>query len=271
MYYFIPYKAKILIFSLFVIINSKNSIADIRNNLFPEREKPSRSLYLGGRYQSDYNSKYYIVRFGAKYKNPKFMHEFKFYNKVNEAHTTTKDMRKTEEKYDIELSNKMKILDSQYYINLYNFFEQDKYDNFTSSEKLVYDSDDSGFYSRITSLIGFGRVFSENFEADFNIGWVHSKGEGSSIAINPVLYIKKRLSKKLLISSRFSRIKQQKIQNDHFSLSISQKFNKNWALSLNNKYKRSQYIYRKENSRTNIREVRKRSERSITINLKYSF
>jgi hypothetical protein len=271
MYYFIPYKAKIIFFFLFIILNSANSLADIRNNIFPERKKPNISLYLGGRYQSDYNSKYYIVRFGAKYKNPKSMHEFKFYNKVNEAHTTTKDMRKTEEKYDIELSNKMKIADSQYYINLYNFFEQDKYDNFTSSEKLVYESDDSGFYSRTTSLIGLGKIFSKNFEADFNIGWVHSKGEGSSMAINPVLYLKKKINKKLLITTRISRIKQQKIQNDYFSLSVIQKFNRNWALSLNNKYKRSQYIYRKKNSRIDIREVRKRSERSLTLNLKYSF
>jgi hypothetical protein len=248
---------------------TNNSIADIRKKSFTDKKRISFSTYLGGRYSSDYNSKNYLIRFGINYRNSNAMHEFKFYNKATEGHTTTKSMRKTEEKYDIELSNKLKIFQSKYYFNIYNLYEQDKYDNFTSSEKLVYKSDEEGFYSRTTSLIGLGKIFSKNFEADLNIGWVHSKGEGSGVAINPVLYLKKKITKKLLISARISRIKQQKTQNDYFNLSLTQKINKNWAISLHNKYKRSQYIYRKQNSRTNIRESRKRSDRSLTLNLKY--
>tara|TARA_Y100000389_G_scaffold50640_1_gene46323 strand:- start:6391 stop:7224 length:834 start_codon:yes stop_codon:yes gene_type:complete len=257
-----------LILILFFLF-AKSSYADIRRTSFPNKNKPSIYIFLGGNYKSDYNSKDYILNFGSRYKNKNQMHELKLYNKVTEGHTTTKSMRKTKELYEVELSNKIVIGQTKNYFNLYNLFEQDKYDNFTSSEELIFNSDEEGYYNRITSLAGLGRVFSKNFEAEFNIGSVNSKGEGSQIALNPVLYLKKKINKKLKISSKISRIKQQKTQDDYFSFSITQKINKNIAISLYHKYKKSQYIYRKENSRVNIREVRKRSDRSLTLNLKY--
>ena len=95
---------------ILLISYSIDCLADIRKRPFSLRKKSNFSSYLGGRYASDYNSKYYILRFGAKYQNSNSMHEFNFYNKATEGHTTTRPMRKTEEKYDVELSNKIKII-----------------------------------------------------------------------------------------------------------------------------------------------------------------
>ncbi len=195
------------------------------------------------------------------------MHEFKFYNKVTEGHTTTKAMRKTKELYEVELSNKMMISDSKNYFNIYNLFEQDKYKNFNSSDKLIYDN--QGYYNRFTSVAGLGRVFSLNFESDINIGHSHSEGEGSSIVVNPVLYLRKKITKTFKVNSRISRFQKEKTKDDYFSISFTKKITKKLAISLYQKYSRTEYIYRKKTSKVNIREVRKRSTRSLSLNLKY--
>jgi len=258
------------LFLLFIVtFLPLQSSADIRKKTFPSKKNSTISVYLGGNYKSDYNSKDYILNFGSLYKDQQFMHELKLYNKVTESHTKTKPMRKTKELYLVEVSNKVILRKTKNYLNLYNLFEQDKYDNFTSSEKLVYNSNEEGFYSRLTSLIGLGRIFSKNFEAELNVGWVHSRGEGGEMAINPALYLKKNINKNLKISTKISRVKQQKMQDDYFNFSVTQKINKDWAMSIYNIYKKTQYIYRKQNSKTNIREVRKRSQRSMTLNLRY--
>ena len=171
---------------LFFPANSNSS--DVRRNQFYKTPHINQFLSLGGRYDSDQNSKSYNLSANYEYKNNKMMSEIDFLHQVTYKESAKKGEYKDEELYDLEASCKKMIADTNHYFNLYN---RSQYDRFSD-----YNFD-------MLNMAGLGRRFlNKNIEFDINLGYWNSGDSSDQLVFGPSLRINFDISDKITLISK---------------------------------------------------------------------
>jgi len=164
-------KWKIVVLLLFtLLLMSTNSYA-IDNNqtdrsrvVAPRNERFSRNgsvrkyINFGGEYESDQNSKQYVVSAGHFYRSNKWINEtdFLYQKDYSQKAVNNYELRPSSELYDFQMSSKVVIPDTQDYLVFYN---RSKYNPLST------------YYYDITTAAGIGRMFFDDLlEIDVAIG-----------------------------------------------------------------------------------------------------
>lgn len=168
-------------FSALAIDNNqadRERVVNARNDRFYKSNTIRQYVNFGGEYESDEDSKQYVLSFGHFYRSSKLINEIDFLHQVDYSDKNVKvngknelQSVKTSELYDFQISTKAIIKDTQ---NYFIFYNRTKYDDLS---KYYYDS---------VSSIGGGRMFfNDRLEIDFGIGYSNVKNFGEKITYVP--------------------------------------------------------------------------------------
>ncbi len=246
----------IFVFFLFLTRESfsKDSFTDLKKNSFYKKAKSRQYIFLGGGYDSDYNSYEYDINAAYKYKSHKFIHEIDFLHEVTHSSTTKTPMKKKEELYDLEISNRMILLNSKNYLNIYNRLQYDEF---------------SDFYYDYAAASGLGRLFFDgNLEASLNLGHQDIKETGSQKVLLAMINTKFKLNDIVKIAFKGDLIGQEEDYDEKLKSILSLRLRKRLSLQLIHKYERNRYI---KTTKTYGRQDINRVKRSIYLRFKYDF
>jgi hypothetical protein len=237
---------------------ARAALADVRLENFTKSSIARQYIALGGNYKSDENSKDYDISAGYKYRSDKFIHEFEFLNQVDYAEvtkrvdskTSVKVMTKKKELYDAELSSKMLIANSN---NYFNFYNRSKYDELST------------YYYDVTTVLGLGRILSENFEADLNIGHNDVKNFNSEMVVNPTLRAKFDLTDKITFITRGYIFQRENTYDEQLRSRLAFRMDNKISLEFIHSYEKNRDYDEKTRSTAN------KIERSVAVRIKYDF
>lgn len=243
--------AKFLV--LFLFLNPSFSFADARKSTFRASSKLSQYVALGGNYSSDYNSKEYKFSGSYQYIKNRFINEMDFLQHTRYASSTTHDMEKNRELYDLEISSKILIAQSDNYFNYYN---RSKYDEF------------SDYYYDITNAVGWGRMFYEGIvEADLNIGYDDIKNFESQIVINPNLKANFWITDKIRFTSKAFIFKVKDNYSEELKNRISYKLTNDLSLELYHNYEKKRFLKSTASVDNTVTQV----SRGFVFRIRYDF
>jgi len=234
---------------------AKSNFTDLNKNSFYKNNTIRQYFTLGGGYKSDYNSREYEVLAGYKYKSNKYIHEIDFLHELEEAHTTTKPTRVTEELYDFEASSRMMLGKSKNYANIYG--------------RILYDEFDDYYYD-VSSAVGLGRFFFEDngLEASMNLGYNDVKKFNSEIIIIGVLRSKIDITDSIKLSTRGILTKKEETYDEGIKNVLSFKLKKGLFLEFIHKYEKDRYV-KTYKTKPDIRV--NRIKRESYVRIKYNF
>jgi hypothetical protein len=151
----------------------REAIVTPRSKKFFRGKQSKQYLSLGGIYSSDYNSKTYQLNSRYLFQSDKFVNEMNFEHETEYADrgsgTNKKYGIKTSELYDLALSGKGRIKDSN---NYGVFYHRSIYDEFSN---YVYDG-------RIAAGLGH-MFFGDKFEWDLSMSYHDVKEYGSEVDV----------------------------------------------------------------------------------------
>jgi len=239
--------------AIFLTTLPSKSFADARQNKFRNEQKPSQYFALGGFYSSDYNSRQYKLSSSYQYIDNRFINDLDFLHNTTYASTADNPLKKNKDLYDVELSSKILISNSNNYFNYYN---RSKYDQF------------SNYYYDLTNAIGWGRMFFDGIiEADMNIGYNEIKNFQSQIVINPNLKASFWLTDEIRISTKAFIFKVQDRYSEELKTSISYQINSNLSLQLYHNYEKKVFFYKTATTSTTKNQI----GRDMVLRLRYDF
>lgn len=129
-----------------------------RNDRFNRNDRVRKYINFGGEYESDEDSRQYVVSAGHFYRSKTWINEIDLlYQKdYSQKAANNYELRPSSELYDFQISSKAVIGDTQDYAVFYN---RSKYDAFST------------YYYDITTAAGIGRMFFDDLlEIDVAIG-----------------------------------------------------------------------------------------------------
>jgi len=194
----------ILLFILFFALQSpeeafavesrtnREAVVSPRTKKFYKSNSAKQYFSIGGSYTSDYNSKNYQLTSRYLYQSRNFIHEINFQNENNYADTgrgkTKKYDVKKSELYDLMLSSKARLFDSQ---NYGVFFHRTMYDDLS---KYYYDT---------RTAAGLGRIFfKEKIELDVSLGYHEIKTYGYEVDVITSIRTNFKLTEHLTLIQR---------------------------------------------------------------------
>jgi hypothetical protein len=227
--------------------------ADARKDRFRKGSNPNQFIAFGGTRKTDHNSKQNDFVLTYQFKNDRFLHEFDLRQRTTYSATTTKEMRKSEELYDAEISSKMMILNSPYYFNFYN---RSKYNEFSS------------FYYDVTTASGLGRTFFDKaIYFDMNIGWNDVKNGNSELVINPSMRLNLKLTKNIDLTEVGYILQREETYDEQLKTRLSYRLNERIYLQFYHTYEKNRYIYHNKK----LTEIKTEASRSYVFRIKYDF
>lgn len=253
----------LLVIFCFFWPNTEILADDTRLEKFYKRARTTRYATFGGQYHSDQNSKDYKLMTSFKQKSANTIYAAEFLHKVNyEQRSTATTPVKVQELYDLELSSKRRIADSDYY---FNFYHRTKYDEYEQYNKYYYD---------IVTAGGLGRTYLNSaVEFDVNIGPNEVKNFHSHLVVNPNLQANIRLTDRLSLISRgsifykrFESTGARFTYNQEFRNRLSFRISRTLAIEFYHSYEQNRYISdsKKDRSVNN-------TNRTALLRLKYVF
>jgi hypothetical protein len=149
-------------------------------------------LSLGGSHTSDYNSKYSQLNAKYFYQSQNFINEVNFKNENKYSDSGSSSNRrydvKTSELYDLSLSSKMRLGDSENYGVAFH--------------RTMYD-DLSKYYLDTHTALGVGRMFfNDKIELDLSVGYHDIKTYGHKIDFIPSIRTNFKITKNLTLIQR---------------------------------------------------------------------
>lgn len=144
-----------------------------RNDRFYKNGNIRQYVNFGGEYESDENSKQYVLSAGHFYRSSRLINEIDFLKQTDYAQKATNkyELRRSSDLYDFQISSKAVILDTQNYLVFYN---RSKYDQLST------------YYYDITTAAGIGRMFfKDRLEVDIGIGHSDVKNYDQKVTIIP--------------------------------------------------------------------------------------
>lgn len=153
--------------------SDREAVVAPRTKKFYKSNSAKKYFSIGGSYISDYNSKEYQLTSRYLYQSHDFIHEINFQHESNYADTgsgkTKKYNVKKSELYDLMLSSKARLFNSQ---NYGVFFHRTMYDDLS---KYYYDT---------RTAAGLGRMlFKEKIELDVSLGYHDIKNYGYEVDV----------------------------------------------------------------------------------------
>lgn len=158
---FVLFFSEIVPSTSYAIDNSQTDRSRVvapRNDKFPRNDRVRQYVNFGGEYESDEDSKQYVLSAGHFYRSKKWINEIDFlYQKdYSQKAANNYELRPSSNLYDFQISSKVVLFDTQDYLVIYN---RSKY------------NDLSTYYYDITSAAGVGRMFFDDLlEIDVAIG-----------------------------------------------------------------------------------------------------
>jgi hypothetical protein len=206
---------------------------------------------LIGNYQSDYNSKSYEIGSRIFCKKPQYNLNIDISHSNNWADTGSGKKKiilaKKSELYDAQITSKILILQSPYYIATYN--------------RGIYD-DLSTYYYDSRHAIGFGKIFNNIIEVDLNIGKRYSKNFESATLLAPSFRLNWQINN-LQFLNRSYFFTNREISDSESRSTIRYYIHKNLAIELNHDIDKRRYIDKKQ--------IVNRIARKIQIGTTYRF
>lgn len=245
-------KTPIILF-IACLLFSFETLADARKSTFRSSRRLSQYVAFGGTYSSDFNSKEYKISSSYQYIFDRYINEIDFLQHTRYAGTTTKEPEKNRELYDVEISSKILIGQSDNYFNYYN---RSRYDEF------------SDYYYDITNAAGWGRMFFDGIiEADINIGYNNIKNFESQIVINPNLKASFWITDKIRFTSKAYIFKVKDSYSEELKTRISYKLNKNLSLELYHNYDKRKFLSSTSKAQTTKTQI----GRDFVVRIRYDF
>ena len=223
--------------------NARKINKNLKNNL--------TIFSLIGNYQSDYNSKSYEIGSRIFCKKPQYNLNIDISHSNDWADTGSGKKKiilaKKSELYDAQITSKILILQSPYYLSTYN--------------RVIYD-DLSKYYYDYKHAIGFGKILNDIIEVDLSIGERYSKNFESATLLAPSFRLKWQINN-LQFLNRSYFFTNRKISDSESRSTVRYYINKNLAIELNHDIDKRRYVDNKQ--------IVNRVARKIQIGTTYRF
>ncbi len=225
--------------------SSREAIVSSRNRKFYKSSRDRQYLALSGNVDSDHNSKDY--EFGTRYlyhsdrfiNNLDFSHEVKYRDLGTRPGKTVRVKRS--ELYDLSLSSKAKIFDTNNYAVFYH--------------RTIYD-DMSKYYYDLRTAAGVGRMFFKDaLEIDFSLGYHDVKTYGNNFSVIPSFRFKKKITDKLRITQRGYLFIDHESMDNEIRTSLIYKLSKKVSFEIRHTFE--QRRYERDEKRVGINQVRR--------------
>ena len=231
--------------------SDRESIITAKSGQFYKaQQKPRQFIGLSGSYDSDYNSKDYELLLNYYYRSNQFIHDIFFNQQTRYSENSKKTPYKSRELYDVQLSSKMLLFDTNHYFTLY---QRSTYDEFST------------YYYDVTNAVGFGHIFFDRLELDVGVGDNRSKVAGYNNQINASLRLEVKLSDKVTLMNRsyvfFSAMSQDYESRTRLSYPINNKLD----FTVTHNFEKHYYRDDKKNRAIN------QTSRSVLLGIKYSY
>ncbi len=144
-----------------------------RNDRFYKNGNVRQYVNFSGEYESDENSKQYVLSAGHFYRSAKLINEVDFLKQTDYTQKAANkyELRRSGDLYDFQISSKAVVADTQNYLVFYN---RSKYDQLST------------YYYDITTAAGAGRMFfNDRLEIDVAIGHSDVKNYDQKTTIIP--------------------------------------------------------------------------------------
>jgi len=151
----------------------RSRVVAARNDRFYNNDRVNKYINFGGEYESDENSKQYVISTGHFYRSKSWINEtdFLYQRDYSQKASNNYELKISSELYDFQVSSKIVIPDTQDYAVIYN---RTKYNSFST------------YYYDITSAAGIGRMFFDDlFEIDVAIGHNEVKEYDQKVTLIP--------------------------------------------------------------------------------------
>jgi len=231
----------------------REAIVTPRSKRFYPRQQAKQYISFGGIYNSDYNSKQYQLNSRYLYQSNKMVNEMNFDHETRYADSGSgskkKYRAKDRELYDLALSAKIKIGETNNYLVGYHRSIYDEFSNYT------YD---------VRNAVGVGRAFFDGaFELDASLGYRDVKSEGEKMDFITSWRSNFKITEKLTFIQRAYLFLDNESVDNQFRSSLLYRIGERLSLELRHNFEQRRY----ENNAQN--DVENFVNRSITIGLTF--
>jgi hypothetical protein len=217
--------------------SDREKIVTAKSRKFYRGSRAIQSLLLSGNKDSDYNSKSYQIDSRYYYQSDRQMHEVNFFQKTSYSSSSSTDMEKKNELYDVMVSNKFILGESKNYGVLYN--------------RVNYDELSSYYYDLRTSA-GVGRVFFEDkIELDASVGYIDIKNSGSKTFLLPSIRMNFPITRNLTFTQRAYWFIDYESMDDEIRTTLKYRINNRISLALNHILEQRKYDDASKNNQVN--------------------
>ncbi len=209
--------------------SDREKIVAARSRKFYRSSRAIQSLLISGNKDSDYNSKSYRLDVRYYYQSKRQMHEVSLFQQTayTSSSTTKQLLQKKSELYDLTVSDKFMLGDSNNYASLYN--------------RVNYD-DLSTYYYDLRSAVGFGRIFfGDKIELDASIGYMDIKNSGSKTFIMPSARLNIPITRNLTFTQRAYYYIDYESMDDEIRTTLKYRINNRVSLALNHILEQRKY------------------------------
>lgn len=229
----------------------REAIVTPRSKKFYPQVRARQYISLGGVYSSDYNSKEYQFNSRYLYQSNKMVNEMNFEHEVKYADSGSGSQKqygaKDRELYDLALSSKIKIGESNNYFVGYHRSIYDEFSDYT------YD---------VRNALGVGRAFFDGgFELDASLGYRDVKSEGEKMDFITSWRSNVKITQKLTFIQRAYLFLDNESMDNQFRTSLLYRIGERLSLELRHNFEQRRY---EDNTRNQVDNL---VNRSVTIGL----
>jgi len=215
-----------------------------RNDRFYKNNTVRQYINLSGEYESDENSKQYVLSAGHFYRSAKLINEVDFLRQTDYTQKAANkyELKRSGDLYDFQISTKAIVADTQNYLVFYN---RSKYDQLST------------YYYDITTSAGIGRMFfNDKLEIDIGIGHSDVKNYDQKTTIIPSFRAEFDITEKLHFIQRGYAFFSNEVDDYQSRTRLQYLISKSLYLQVTHDFDRRRYS--NEKKRLAINEVHRR-------------
>lgn len=235
-------------------VSDRKRIASAKaKRFYRNSNRVNKALSLAGSYDSDYNSKEYQLDMRYFFQSSRQMHEIDFLRQVRYANVSSsnKNLVQKDNQYDLEISSKMRLAETNNYLALYS---RSNYDDL------------SKYYYDLRNAVGVGRIFfDDKVEFDVSAGYRNTMTYGNRMFLVPSLRLNLKISPRCSLISRSYVFVDSNGLDDEFKTSIRYQLNKDVSFEVNHTFNKRRYI--DEDTSQQLMQVRRFISLGFVFNL----
>ena len=231
----------------------REAIVTPRSKRFYPRVQSKQYISFGGIYSSDYNSKQYELNSRYLYQSNKMVNEMNFDHETRYADSGSGSKKrygvKDRELFDLALSSKVKIGETNNYLVGYHRSIYDEFSDYT------YDTRTAG---------GVGRAFFDGaFELDASLGYREVKSEGEKMDFITSWRSNFKITEKLTFIQRAYLFLDNESMDNQFRTSLLYRIGERLSLELRHNFEQRRY---EDNTKSDVENF---VNRSVTIGITF--